>query len=229
MVVGLGGLGSISACYMAAAGVGRLTLVDRDRVTLENLNRQILYATADIGAWKADAAVARLSALNPECRLTGVRAEIDGANAAEIAGGADLILDGADTIETRFHLNRAAFEKGIPFIHGGIHGFDGMASSFVPGETCCFSCVFSEKKSSGNPAPAPRRTGPLPVLGPTAGMVAAIQSMEAIKYIIGAGDMLKNRLLRIRGLSMSVHFVHLAPDPACPVCGGKASAAHGND
>ncbi len=211
-IAGLGGLGSISAQYMAAAGVGELIIVDRDRVSLSNLNRQILHRTADLDWPKTESARKKLSAFNPDCRISPVSATITGDNAATLIAGADLVLDATDNMATRLDLNRAAMERGIPFIYGGIDGFDGMVSSFVPGETGCLACMFTERERIYKEQPA------LGVLGPTAGLIASIQSLEAIKYITGAGEMLKGRLLCIQGLDMSFREIRIEPNPDCTVC-----------
>lgn len=209
-IAGLGGLGSISAQYMAAAGVGDLVITDRDRVSLSNLNRQILHRTADLDWSKTESARKKLVALNPECRIRPVATTITADNAATLIAGADLVLDATDNMATRLHLNRAAVSRGIPFIYGGIDGFDGMVSSFIPGETGCLACVFTGRSGKDRPVPG--------VLGPTAGLIASIQSLEAIKYITGAGEMLKGRLLCIQGLDMSFREIRVEPNPDCPVC-----------
>lgn len=211
-IAGLGGLGSISAQYLAAAGVGELIIVDKDRVSLSNLNRQILHRTADLDWPKTESARKTLSALNPECRIRPISAAITADNAATLIAGADLILDATDNMATRTHLNRAAVRLKIPFIYGGIDGFNGMTASFIPGETCCLACVFTDRVCKDRPAPG--------VLGPTAGIIASIQTMEAIKHITGKGATLKGRLLCFQGLDMSFREVKIAPNPDCPVCGG---------
>ena len=209
-IAGLGGLGSISAQYIAAAGVGELIIVDHDRVSLSNLNRQILHRTADLDWPKTESARKKLAALNPECRIRPIATKITADNAGTLIAGADLILDATDNMATRLHLNRAAMSQGIPFVYGGIDGFDGMVSSFVPGETGCLECIFTDSAGKDRPEPG--------VLGPTAGIISSIQSLEAIKYFTGAGDMLKGRLLYIQGLTMSFREVCIEPNPDCPVC-----------
>jgi adenylyltransferase/sulfurtransferase len=209
-IAGLGGLGSISAQYMAAAGVGELIIVDHDRVSLSNLNRQLLHRTADLDWPKTESARKKLAALNPECRIRPIATAITADNAATLIAGTDLVLDATDNMATRLHLNRTAMSRGIPFIYGGIDGFDGMVSSFVPGETGCLACIFTDRVGKDRPAPG--------VLGPTAGMVASIQSLEVLKYFTGAGEMLKGRLLCIEGLSMGFREVKIEPNPDCPVC-----------
>ncbi len=211
-IAGLGGLGSISAQYMAAAGVGELIIADHDRVSLSNLNRQLLHRTTDLDWPKTESARKKLSTLNPECRIRPIAAAITADNAATLIAGADLILDATDNMATRLHLNRAAMIRGIPFIYGGIDGFDGMVSSFIPAETACLACIFTARAGKDRPAPG--------VLGPTAGLTASIQSLEAIKYFTGAGDMLKGRLLCIQGLTMTFREVRIEPNPDCPVCEG---------
>jgi adenylyltransferase/sulfurtransferase len=211
LVAGLGGLGSVAALYLAAAGVGYLKLVDRDRVALENLNRQILHATPDLGQPKADSAVRKLSGLNPHCRLEAVHVEIDAGNAAELLADCSLIFDATDNRAARWVLNRAAVERGVPFVFGGISGWEGMAATFIPGATACFSCLF--------PIPgAAVETQPLPVLGPTAGIVASLQCLETLRLLLGLPPRLAGRLLRFSGLSMEFRTLDVERNPCCPVC-----------
>ena len=213
LVVGLGGLGSISAQYLVAAGVGRLCLVDSDHVALENLNRQLLHRTDDLGRSKTESAVTKLSALNPHCRIEAVCQRMSAENAAKLADGCDLMVDATDNASTRAVLNRTALTLGIPFVFGGVSGMDGMVTTVIPGRTPCLECVFPNLAESDSP-------GPVPALGPVVGMVASIQSLEAIKGVLGMEEgMLGGKLLSIQGRSLRFRVVSLARDPACPVCG----------
>lgn len=212
MVAGLGGLGSIAAYYLTAAGVGYLRLVDRDRVALENLNRQILYTTADLDRQKAEAAAEKLGSLNAHCRIEAVHASIEDGNVAGLLAGCDVIFDATDNRETREILNRVSVRRNVPFVYGGISGWEGMVSTFIPGRTACFSCLF--------PARAEAAAEPPPVLGPTAGLVASIQCLETIRILIGASPQLAGRLLRISGWRMEFRSMKINRNPHCPVCSG---------
>jgi adenylyltransferase/sulfurtransferase len=216
MVAGLGGLGSIAAYYLAAAGVGYLKLVDRDRVALENLNRQILHTTADIGRPKSESAYEKLSRLNPHCRAEAVHASIDDGSAEALLGDCSVIVDATDNRETRQALNRASVRYRLPFIYGGISGWDGMTATFIPGRGPCFSCLFPNQEVANESSPPP-------VLGPTAGIVASIQALETLRVLVGCPPRLAGRLLRVTGLTMEFHFLPIDRNPLCPVCGGRTA------
>jgi adenylyltransferase/sulfurtransferase len=209
-IAGLGGLGSVSAYYLAAAGVGRLKIVDKDHVGLENLNRQILHSTQDIGRFKTESAFQKLHALNPLCRIDALKAEIRKDNALELIGDCHIIVDATDNIETRKCLNSVSVAKQIPFIYGGIDGFTGMVTTFVPGDTPCLECLFPETNA------ITRNVG---TIGPIPGMIGAIQSLEAIKICLGMDTLLKNTMLYIDGMDMGIKKLNLKKDPACRCCG----------
>jgi molybdopterin-synthase adenylyltransferase len=209
-IAGIGGLGSISAYYMTAMGVGRIRLVDHDRVELSNLNRQIMHLTSDIGKWKTRSAEEKLSRLNPDSQLETIQESITRNNVLELVGGCDLILDATDNQIARKSLNAAAIALQIPFIYGGINGFTGMVSTFRPIETACFECIFPDDPNQ----PA----GPIGVLGPVPGLVAALQCIEAVKLILNMDPSLTNRLLRIDGWNMSFKTTHLTRNKDCNVC-----------
>ncbi|MDM8549832.1 HesA/MoeB/ThiF family protein [Desulfobacterales bacterium HSG2] len=212
-IAGAGGLGSVSSYYMAAAGIGFLKIVDRDHVDLSNLNRQILHRTSDIAISKAESALEKLRELNPCCHIRAVREEIRDENVLELIGDCKIIMDATDNTGTRRILNKACFLKGIPFIHGGINGFNGMVTTFVPGETSCFECLF--------PAKTTQRDDKVGALGPMAGLVASVQTLEAIKIILGMGGGLKGRLLYIKAADMSFREIRLERNPDCHVCGQR--------
>ena len=211
MIVGLGGLGSISAYYLAAAGVGHLKIVDRDRVALENLNRQILHSTSDIGRPKVDSAVEKLYELNAGCRIEPILENIDAANAVRLATDCNLIIDATDNLATRHILNRASLEIEIPFIFGAIDGWNGMASTFIPGRTGCFACIFPQQQD-------PQKKAPASALGPTAGMIAIVQALEALKILLGLEPQLANRMLDYRGLDLSFRTIDIEKNPDCSLC-----------
>ncbi|MEJ2039981.1 MAG: HesA/MoeB/ThiF family protein [Desulfosarcinaceae bacterium] len=210
MIAGVGGLGGLSACYMAAAGVGGLKLVDNDRVAVHNLNRQILYTTADIGKWKTDCAFGRLKALNPSCCIDVVKDAIGPDTTTDIADRCDLIIDGTDSIETRMVLNRIAVALKIPFIFGGVSGFDGMLAAFSPGRGACLACMF--------PDPQTKAAGDIGIIGPTAGVIASLQSMEAVKRLIGKESSMPGALIHFHGLGPRLKKTVVSRNPECPVC-----------
>jgi molybdopterin/thiamine biosynthesis adenylyltransferase len=209
LIAGIGGLGSISAAYLTAAGVGFLRIVDRDRVALSNLNRQLLHATPDLGRLKIESASEKLHALNPLVRIEAVAEDIRPENAAALAAGCDIILDATDNLATRRALNRAALQHKLPFIYGGVNGLDGMVAGFVPGKTACFDCLFGAADDT---------KGIVAVVGPIAGLVASIQTLEVIKIITGCGVPLKGELLRIQAGSMDFRKIRLDRNPECPAC-----------
>lgn len=211
LVAGLGGLGSIGAYYLAAAGVGHLRLVDRDRVALENLNRQILHASGDIGRSKAVSAAEKLSRLNPHCRVEAIEADIDDETAESMVEGCSVIFDATDNRATRRVLNSASVKKGVPFVYGGISGWEGMAATFVPPRTPCFSCVFPAMAEAAAAEPPP-------ALGPTAGLVASLQCLDTLRLLIGLPPRLAGRLLRFSGATMEFRSLPIERNPHCPVC-----------
>ncbi|MFP3912328.1 MAG: HesA/MoeB/ThiF family protein [Desulfobacteraceae bacterium] len=212
-LAGLGGLGSVSALYLAAAGVGHLHVVDQDRVELENLNRQLLHFTGDIGKRKAESAANKLDALNPHCRVTAVHETITMENGDRLVGDAQLIVDGTDNVETRRILNRISLRKGIPFVLGGVDGMTGMVTLFVPGRTPCFECLFPNRPSA---------KGPPGVLGPLPGIIGSIQALVAIKFLVGlTNGLLESRLLYVDGIRLNFKTIKLGKNAQCPVCGGN--------
>ena len=210
LIAGLGGLGSISAYYMAAAGVGHLKIVDMDRVAVHNLNRQILHTTADIGKSKTDSALAKLKALNPFCHIETIAACIGDDTVNAMVGDCDLILDGTDNIGTRKVLNRAAQQAGIPFIFGGVNGFDGMLATFIPGQSACLECIFPS-----NSIRSPEEIG---AIGPVVGVIASLQSVEAVKILTGKEADLSGTLVRFHGLGMRIRKTVIDRNPDCLVC-----------
>ncbi len=210
LVAGLGGLGSAAACYLAAAGVGTLRIADRDTVSLPDLNRQILYTEADIGRVKTDAAQQRLSALNGSCSIEAKTTDICGAP-VELVKGCDLVIDATDNLTARRALNRAAVRSGTPMIHGGIEGFSGTVAAILPGKTACLECLFPAR--GRDPASCP-----IPALGPVVGMVASIQTAEAVKLLLSAGRSLTGKMLMIRADTAEFKFIETRRNPDCALC-----------
>lgn len=208
LISGAGGLGSSISIYLAVAGVGYLRMVDQDEVSLSNLNRQMLYGNKDIGRKKAEAAKEKVESLNPHIHVEAIVGTITDDTVLGLVDDCDIIIDAMDNFPTRYLLNDAALEKNIPFIHGGVYGLEGALSTIIPGETACLRCIF----------PASPPTATPPVLGATPGTIGCLQAMEAIKYIVGIGKLLTNRLLIFDGLSMKFREIMLRRDPQCPSC-----------
>ncbi len=211
LVAGLGGLGSAASIYLACAGIGCIVIVDYDRVELSNLNRQPLYTEADMGKEKVVVAKHKLNQLNPSLKVIPLPVKIKEDNIADIVKGVNVIIDGLDNFETRYVLNSACVSHRIPFIHGGVWGFDAEITTIIPGKTACLSCIF--------PQP-PKREEEIPVFGVTPALVASLQVMEAIKLLTGIGNLLTNKMLYFRGEVMEFNLVNLTPRPDCKVCGG---------
>ncbi|PKL62853.1 MAG: adenylyltransferase [Methanomicrobiales archaeon HGW-Methanomicrobiales-2] len=210
-IAGAGGLGCPVALYLAVAGVGEIRLVDRDTVDRTNLNRQVLHWERDLGTPKAGSAEAKLREANPDIQIEALAVTIDETNVRDLVAGADLIVDAMDNFPTRYLLNREALRAGVPLLHGAIRGFDGQATTIVPGRTACLECIFPEAP----PAEV------FPVVGTTPGIIGLIQANEAIKYITGTGDPLLNRLLLWDGLSATLETFTVEQRPGCPACGGE--------
>ncbi len=211
-VAGIGGLGSISSYYLTAAGIGCLKIVDKDKVDCSNLNRQIIHWSDNIGELKSQSSSRKLKSLNPNCSIEAIHAEITEKNCMELIGDCSVIVDAMDNMSTRRILNAASVKKRIPFIYGGVHQLDGMASTFIPGKTPCLECVFPSIRSE-SAAPPPG------VLGPVPGVIASIQVIETIKIIAGLSGLLTGRLLFFSGYDMSFREFKINRDPDCPVCG----------
>ena len=218
LLVGAGGLGSPSAFYLAAAGVGHLRIADDDVIERSNLQRQILHADADIGMPKVDSAEVRLSALNPRTRIEPVAERVTSANVERLLEDVDVVLDGADNLAARYLLNDACVKLGKPLVYGAIHRFEGQASVFDAGRrrgvAPCYRCLFPEPPAPEH-APSCAEAG---VLGVLPGVVGMLQATEVLKLLLHLGEPLTGRLLHFDALSMGFRETRLAPDPECPVC-----------
>jgi molybdopterin/thiamine biosynthesis adenylyltransferase len=208
VIAGAGGLGSIISIYLTTAGVGRIRLIDHDRVELSNLNRQILYVDKDIGKRKAEVAKERLESLNKEVLIEAIKETITEDNVFKLVDGYDLIVDAMDNFPVRFMLNKIAVQKKIPFFHGAIRGFEGRATTIIPGQTPCLSCLYPR-------VPEP---GVSPVIGVAPAVIGSIQATEVIKYIVGTGVLLTNRLLIYDGMSMEFMEIRVKRHPDCKEC-----------
>jgi len=205
LIVGAGGLGSPTALYLAAAGVGRIGLVDFDRVDVTNLHRQILYGTSSVGMPKLEAARARLEDLNGEIQIETHEARLTSENALEILGGYDIVVDGTDNFATRYLVNDACVILGKPNVYGSIFRFDGQASIFAMPDGPCYRCLYPEPPPPGL-VPSCAEGG---VLGVLPGVIGTIQATEAIKLITGAGETLAGRLLLFDALRMTFRTMKL--------------------
>lgn len=220
LVVGAGALGCAAARTLAAAGIGRLTLIDHDRVELSNLHRQILHEEADIGRLKVDSARATLRARHPDVEVTTVAARLDPDNAATLFDEHACIIDATDGLETKFMLNDAAVRMRRPLVHGGVVRMLGQLMTILPYESACYRCLFG----------APPRTTDVPscqeagVLGPLAVAVGTLQAAEAIRLVTGSGNLLTDRLLTFDALRGRWRAVGLRRNPACGSCGASPAA-----
>ncbi len=213
-IVGLGGLGSPAAIYLAAAGVGTLTLVDFDKVELTNLQRQIVHHNDDIDTPKVESARRNLLAINPEVRIRTVEQKLDPAALNELAQGADVIIDASDNYETRFAVNRACVAQRRPLVSGAAIRFEGQVSVFDKRQRTspCYQCLYPQ---AGDEDERCSETG---VLAPVVGIIGSVQALESIKLICNIGQPLIGRLLVLDALSMNWQSLRLRQDPACPVC-----------
>ena len=209
-IAGAGGLGSLTSMYLAVAGAGVIRIVDHDRVELSNLNRQVLHWDKDIGQSKVDSAAEKLKKLNQRVEIEAIAKMITEANVSQLVAGFDLIVDAMDNLPTRYLLNKAALEKNIPFFHGAVYGFEGRAMTIIPGKTACLECVYH-----GATTPEEK----FPVIGVAPAIIGCIQATEVIKYIVGIGELLTNRLLIYDGLNLKFAEFKVKKDPNCEHCG----------
>lgn len=219
LVIGTGGLGSPSTLYLAASGIGTLGLIDYDRIELSNLQRQVLFASEDVGRPKIEAAGDRLRSLNPQLRLIEHDVELCAANVLDIFQDYDLVLDGTDRFATRYLANDACVILRKPLISAAIHRFEGQAMTYVPGRGPCYRCLFPEPPADGL-VPNCAEAG---VLGVLPGVLGTIQATEAIKLIVGVGELLLGRLLTYDALTMRFAEFRFERRADCAVCGERPS------
>ena len=214
LLVGAGGLGSPLAMYLAAAGVGKIGIVDFDDVDITNLHRQLLHGMGDIGRPKVDSAEDTIREINPDAEVVKIAKHINSENAMEIAEEFDILIDGTDNFPTRYLINDLGVLMNKPVVHGSIFMFDGQVTTFLPGQGC-YRCLY----------PAPPPPGMVPscaeagVLGVLPGIVGSLMATEAIKLILDVGKPLVNRLLMVDALDMDMRTVKIRKDPSCPACG----------
>ncbi|HZU16389.1 MAG TPA: molybdopterin-synthase adenylyltransferase MoeB [Candidatus Dormibacteraeota bacterium] len=216
LLLGAGGLGSPAAMYLAAAGVGRIGIVDFDDVDASNLQRQILHGTDDLGRPKVDSAEHTLRSLNPDVEVVKHRLHLNSENALEVFRPYDVIVDGTDNFPTRYLSNDAAYFTGKPLVYGAIYRFEGQLTLFEPARgTGCYRCLFPTPPPPGA-VPSCAEAG---VFGVLPGIIGSLMAFETIKYLLGIGEPLTGRLLIFEGLDMSFRSLNLRRNPDCPLCG----------
>lgn len=218
LLIGAGGLGSPAALYLAAAGVGRLTLVDDDRVERSNLHRQVLHGDADTGRLKVDSGAETLLGLNPRVEVTRIEARVGTANAHELLAGQDVVLDGSDNFATRYAVNDACVELDVPVVHGSVFRFEGDVSVFWPNRPGragpCYRCLYPEPPPP-EMAPSCAEAG---VLGVVPGIIGLLQATETLKLLLGAGEPLVGRMLHYDALRGRFDEFEVPRDPNCRIC-----------
>lgn len=214
LIIGVGGLGSPAAIYLAAAGVGTIGIADPDVVELSNLQRQIAHSGNDLGSPKVTSAQQKMTALNEDVHVVSYQLRIDPENIANLIDAYDFVIDATDNFAAKFLINDACVSAGKPYSHGGILKFDGQSLTVLPGESPCYRCIFPEPPPAET-ALACSRAG---VIGVLPGIIGTIQATEAIKFLLGKGDLLAGRLLTYNALSMKFREVPIRQNPDCPVC-----------
>lgn len=224
LLIGLGGLGSPAALYLAAAGVGTLGLIDPDLVSLPDLQRQTLYSHADLGRPKVEAARARLGPLNPDSSICSYRERLTAQNALDILSDYDVILDGSDNFPTRYLVNDACVLMKKPYVHGSAVRFEGQLLTFLPGQGPCYRCLY--------PAPPPpgmiADCAEAGIWGPLAGLIGTLQASEALLFLVRRRAALSGRLLLIEGLPMEFSAIEVRRNPNCPACGQQSQLQMAN-
>ncbi|MGF1606584.1 MAG: ThiF family adenylyltransferase [Rhodothalassiaceae bacterium] len=223
LVVGAGGLGAPILAYLAAAGIGRLAIIDDDRVSLSNLQRQVLFESADIGAPKVTVAKRRLAALNPDVEIQAHDARLTAQSAPDFLSGHDLVIDGCDNFATRLTVSDACVGAGVPLISAALGEFEGQVMGFGPAGGPCYRCFL--------PAPPPEAASceRLGVLGALAGLIGALAATEALKLLVDLGEPILGRLLLVDTLNHRQRSIRIPKDPACPACGPGALKTGSDD
>jgi len=221
LVVGAGGLGSPAALYLAAAGVGRLGIIDPETVALSNLHRQILHATESVGRPKVESAAGRLRALNPGVAIDAIQAALNAENADALLRGYDIILDGSDNFPTRYLVNDACVLLNKPLVHGGVIHTGGQVFTILPRRSACYRCVFPESPAAGA-IPSCQEAG---VIGAVAGVIGSVMAQEAIKLMTGIGQPLTDRLFVFDGAASRAREVPVRRQLDCAIC-GEAPTIH---
>jgi adenylyltransferase/sulfurtransferase len=217
LLVGCGGLGSPCAYYLSGAGIGTIGLVDSDVVELNNLQRQILHFTGDIGKKKAESAKEKLNAINPDIKINTYPVRLTSGNIMDIIKDYDIVVDGSDNFPTRYLVNDACIMQNKPLSHAGILRFEGQATTIIPHQGPCYRCLFSEPPPPGM-VPSCQEAG---ILGAVAGILGIIQATEVLKLILGKGELLKGKLLVYNALEMTFRRLNIQRREDCPVCGNN--------
>lgn len=215
LLVGAGGLGSPAGLYLAAAGVGTIGVIDADVVDLTNLQRQVIHFTSDLGKPKVESAAAKMQAINPDVRVKTYHERLTAANAVDIVNDYEFVIDGTDNFPSKFLVADACHFAAKPYSHAGILRFDGQTMTVKPGVSACCRCVFSAPPPAGV-APSCSQAG---VLGVLAGVIGTLQATEAVKFVLGEGDLLSDSLLVYNALKMTFRKVAVKRKLNCPLCG----------
>ncbi len=215
LIIGAGGLGSPAALYLAAAGVGVIGIADADAVDVSNLQRQIIHHTSDVGKPKVDSAREKMEDINPDITVNVYREWVHAGNILNIIGDYDFVIDGTDNFAAKFLINDACVMAGKPYSHGGILHFIGQTMTVKPGESPCYRCIFPTPPQPGS-IPSCAQAG---VIGVLPGVIGSIQATEAVKFLIGVGELLTGRLLIYDAEGMEFRTVPLRKNPRCPLCG----------
>lgn len=225
LIIGAGGLGAPIALYLAAAGVGTIGIADADVVDVTNLQRQVIHFTPDVGKPKVESAAEKMRAINPDVTVNTYQEWIAAANIAEIIAGYDFVIDGTDNFAAKFLINDACVLGGKPYSHGGILQFDGQTITVEPRQSACYRCIF--------PTPPPKDAIPTcsqaGVIGVLPGVLGTIQATEAIKFLLGKGELLTGRLLTYNALRMRFREIPIKRNANCPVCGDNPTVTELHD
>ncbi|MCC8042338.1 MAG: molybdopterin-synthase adenylyltransferase MoeB [Oscillospiraceae bacterium] len=216
LIIGAGGLGAPAAMYLAAAGVGTVGIADADEVELSNLQRQIIHSTEDLGKAKVQSAKEIIERMNPDVKVNTYRIFVDSSNIADLIKDYDFIIDGTDNFPAKFLINDACVMAGKPFCHAGIIRFKGQLMTYVPGKGPCYRCIFKNPPPK-DAVPTCKQAG---VIGAMGGVIGSLQAMEAIKYLLGVGELLTGYLLTYDALTMEFRKIKLPSETkGCAVCG----------
>ncbi len=221
LIIGAGGLGSPVALYLGSAGIGKIGIVDSDKVELNNLQRQILHSTKDVGTPKVESAKNKLNGINQDVEIIPYNLRFTSENILDIIKDYDIIVDGSDNFPTRYLVNDACVLSKKPLSHGAIFKFDGQAMTILPHQSACYRCLFPEPPPPGL-VPSCQEGG---ILGAVAGVIGTIQANEVLKYVLGIGDTLTGKLLVFNALDSSFRQVKVPKDPKCPICGESPTIA----
>ena len=211
VVAGVGGLGCPASAYLAAAGIGKLVIVDKEKFELSNMNRQILGWHKDIGHFKAETAAEKLRELNPDINIEPFNSKITEDNVRQLIQDANVVVDAMDNWDTRFIINAACVDRKIPFVHAGIYGLYGQLTTIMPGKGPCLRCILPE---------TPKETPTFPIAGATAGLFASLQVLETLKLITGIGKLLVGKMLIFDAEDMSCVVVDIGKNENCSICAG---------